>query len=482
MINKRAMYLLIVFTMLFVTLIGYITYIEIRYGEEYKSSEYNARNHLRDMEVVRGSVYDRNMNMLAYSEEKNDKMLRVYPYNNLYSHVIGYVSHDYTNRTLLEAKYNSELLGGKGLNNVINIGNQLKSEREKGNDLVLTIDHNLQSVANDAMGGYRGAIVAMVPQSGEILAMISKPDYNPNPDVLSQNYESLSDSTLYARAFQVKYPPGSTFKTVTTASIIENGMENETYDDKTGEFVIKSADGNPKNDFRCRNEDAKYAYGITDLTKAYIKSSNVYYTYLATLLSSKQLRSTAEDFMFNKKIDFDMPVTKSHFQEGDMTEAERAISAIGQGQTEATPLHMALIASTIANNGVMPEPYIVSSIRSGGIATYSASQKDIGRIIPEDMALQIKDMMLGVVEEGTGTNAGIQGIQVCGKTGTSENATTAKGGANSGKTHALFIGFAPYENPQIAVCVVMEEAGFGGNLAAKAARKVMESYLRNIGY
>ncbi len=482
MINRRAMYLLIVFTLLFVTLIGYITYIEIRYGEEYKSSEYNVRNHTRDMNVIRGTIYDRNYETLAYSVENGESMLRVYPHNNLYSHVIGYVSHDYTNRTLLESKYNSELLGGKGLNNVINIKHQLKSEREKGNDLVLTIDHNLQNTAYEAMGNFNGAIVAMIPESGEILAMVSKPDYNPNPDVLSANYEKLSDSTLYARAFQVKYPPGSTFKTVTSASVIENGYENETYDDVTGEFIIKSADGNPKNDFKCRNEDAKYAYGLTDLNKAFVKSSNVYFTYLATQLTSKELRKTAEDFMFNKKIPFDMPVTKSHFQDGDMTEAERAISAIGQGKTEATPLHLALISSTIANDGIMPEPYVVSSIRSAGIPTYTAQKKDIGRIIPAETSLKIKDMMLGVVAEGTGTNAQIPGIEVCGKTGTSENATTALGGSNSSKTHALFIGFAPYDNPKIAVSVVLEEAGFGGNYAARAAKKVMEAYLRSIGY
>jgi len=258
--------------------------------------------------------------------------------------------------------------------------------------------------------------------------------------------------------------------------LIENGLEDEIYEDNTGEFVIKSADGNPRNDYRCKNEDARHAYGETDLDKAFTVSSNVYYAYMGTKLSSDQIQETASKFMFNRSIDFDLPVKSSVFQSGTMTDAERAISVIGQGKTEATPLHMALIAATVANDGKMPKPHIVSSVKSGGIPTYSASVSNIGQIIEKDDAQRIKDMMRSVVEKGTGTAAAIPGINVCGKTGTSENAITAKGGSNSSKTHALFIGFAPYEDPEIAVCVVMEYAGFGGTHAAPAARKVMQKY------
>ena len=142
-------------------------------------------------------------------------------------------------------------------------------------------------------------------------------------------------------------------------------VEDETYEDLTGEFVIESADGNPENDYRCANEDAKHAYGVTDLRKAFTVSSNVYYAYMGTRLSSGQLQKTAKDFMFNKTIDFDLPVKQSHFQKGKLTEAQRAISVIGQGQTEATPLHLALIAATIGNEGKMPKPYLVSSVKAG---------------------------------------------------------------------------------------------------------------------
>jgi len=476
MINKRAMYILVVFCIMFMTLIGYLTYIEVRFGKEYSQSAYNARNTQKDQSVIRGSIYDRNMTELAYSEDVDGKIVRKYPFNNLYSHVIGYVSPDYTSRTLIEKEYNAELLGDSSINKVINIKNTIGAEKNKGNNVVLTIDHEMQKTAYEAMGRYNGAIVALNVKTGEILAMVSKPDFNPNPDVFSKTFDKLPPSTLYSRAIQMLYPPGSTFKTVTTASIIENGLEDEIYEDNTGEFVIKSADGNEENDYRCKNEDARHAYGVTDLNKAFTVSSNVYYAYMGTRLSSSQIQSTADKFMFNQNIKFDLPIKKSVFQKGTMTEAQRAISVIGQGNTEASPMHMALIAATIANDGKMIKPHLVSQVKSGAIPVYNASASSLGQVLSKEDAKKIKDMMLNVVKNGTGTAAGISGIDVCGKTGTSENSVTAKGGYDSKKTHALFIGFAPYDNPEIAVSVVLEHAGFGGTYAAPAARKVFQKY------
>ena len=471
--NKRAMYILAVFCFLFLTLIGYMTYIEVRYGEEYNRIATNPRNSLKDKTVVRGSIYDCDGVELAYSEENGGYYTRKYPFDNLYSHVIGYVSKDFNHRTLIEAQYNAELLGDSGFGSLADIVNAIKDTEKSGSNITLTINHEIQKAAYDAMGNHNGAIVAMNVKTGEILAMVSKPDFNPN---LQDFAKDLEDTALYSRAIQFTYPPGSTFKTVTTASILENDLEDETFVDSTGQYVIKSADGNPQNDYICRNEDAQHAYGDTDLEKAFTVSSNVYFAHLSTILNSSELQKTAESFMFNKNIDFDLPVKKSSFQKGNMTKAERIMSAIGQGQTEASPIHMALIAATIANDGVMPKPYIVSQIKSGSLTTYSAKPSSIGRIISKNDAKIIKEYMRNVVATGTGRNAAINGIEVCGKTGTSENSLTATGGANSGKTHSIFIGFAPYENPEIAVCCVKEYAGFGGTYAAPAVRNVMKKY------
>lgn len=491
--RKRAIYLLVVFGIIFLTLIGYLTYLEIFHADEYTKSVYNPRNYELDRKVIRGSVYDRNGVELAYSEkiteEKTemvngkqntwyeDKIVRKYPYDGMYAHVVGYVTSDYSSRTLIENAYNSDLLESDILSNIVD---EVKYGEKHGKDITLTIDHELQQCAYDAMGNYNGAIVALNPKSGEILAMVSKPDFNPNPGKLV--LDELEDTSLFARAIQMPYPPGSTYKIVTAASVIENGLEQEVYNDTTGKFVVKSADGNPKNDYTCQNVNAK-AYGSTNLETGFRLSSNVYFSYMGSKLGTDNIQSMAQKFLVNKDINkelgFDLKIEKSSFQTGEMTEAERAMSSIGQGQTELTPLHIALVGATIANNGVMPRPYLVSKV---GIENKIPADNPGKQIIDSTTAAKIKDMMLSVVESGTGTAAQISGINVCGKTGTSENSETAKGGASANKTHALFVGFAPYENPEIAVCVVMEYAGFGGTTAAQAAKKVMEKHLTSKAY
>ncbi len=486
--NKRAIYLLVVFGVMFLTLIGYLTYIEIFYAREYTESIYNPRNYELDRKIVRGSIYDKNGTELAFSEKITEehkeiidgtesiqtinRIVRRYPYNELYSHVIGYISDDYSSRSMIEAEYNSELLESGIMSKITD---ELQYGEKRGKDIFLTIDHNIQKIASDAMGNYNGAIIAMNPKSGEIIAMVSKPGFNPDPNKL--DIDKLEDGALYSRATQVPYPPGSTYKIITSVAMIENGFSDEIYNDNNGKFIIKSSDGNPKNDYVCRNAGGS-VYGQTTLESGFKYSSNVYFANAGSVMKTDVLQKTAEKFLFNKDINkelgFDLPIANSHFQEGSMTEAERAMASIGQGQTEATALHIALIGATIANNGVMPRPYLISKIGAENKLPFTNPGK---KIISVETANKIKDMMLDVVKSGTGTAATIAGIDVCGKTGTSENTVTDKGGSDSGKTHAMFVGFAPYDNPEIAVCVVMEYAGYGGSKAAPAAKKVMEAYL-----
>lgn len=477
--KKRAIYLLIVFGIIFLTLIGYLTYLEIFYADEYTSSVYNPRNYELDRKVIRGSVFDRSGIEIAYSEkiteEKSeivngtqniwyeDKIVRKYPFDQLYSHVVGYVTADYSSRTLIENKYNSELLESDILNNIID---EVKYGEKRGKDITLTIDHELQKCAYEAMGNYDGALIAMNPKTGEILAMVSKPDFNPNPGKL--DLDNLKDTALFSRAIQMPYPPGSTYKIVTSAAVIENGLEEEIYSDTTGKYVI--------NDYSCQNVN-KVPYGNTNLESGFRVSSNVYFSHMGVELGTQTIQNIAERFIINKNINsqlgFDLPIESGRFQNGEMTKAERAMASIGQGQTELTPIHIALIGATIANDGVMPRPYLVSKV---GIENQIPENNPGKQVIDSSTAQKIKDMMLSVVESGTGTTARINGIKVCGKTGTSENSLTANGGKDSKKTHALFVGFAPYEDPEIVVCAVMEYAGFGSSVAAPASRKVMEKY------
>ena len=178
--------------------------------------------------------------------------------------------------------------------------------------------------------------------------------------------------------------------------------------------------------------------------------------------------------MFDHKTGFDFPYTKSKFETG-AGELDRAISSIGQGKTLVTPLHLALVTSAVANDGYMPRPYIVSSVTDNGKTVSKTEPENLARPISSAVAYSIKDLMLKTVESGTGTAARIPGIKVCGKTGTAENEKTTE---DENKTHATFVGFAPYDDPEIVVSVVLEYAGFGGSVAAPIAREVMKAYLK----
>jgi len=458
--------MLILMSAMFLTLIIYLTATDLYYRDEYTSSNYNTRNAIREKNIVRGTIYDRNGVVLAESTESDGTTKRVYPYSNLYSHVIGYSSSTY-GKSLIESSFNSELTGADYIT-VSNIKSILSGERRHGKNLTLTIDHELQKRADNLMNRYIGSVVAMNPKTGEILAMVSKPDFNPDESYLSENWSNLSDnenSPFLTRATMGLYPPGSTFKVLTTAAMLENGMSEKTVNDETGYIEI--------GDKKISNA-GKAIYGDTNLETGFKKSSNVYFSTSAIELKDDMLRQTAENFMFNKNINFKFPSSKSKFTTSKMSDGERAITGIGQGKTLVTPLHLAMIASTIANDGKMVKPYIVADSFQGGFSPVNPKANILKNSLSPEYANEIKRLMSEAVKSGTATSAQIPGIEVCGKTGTAENEKTFD---DPNKTHAVFIGFAPYDNPQIAVSVVLEYAGSsGGTIAAPIAREIMKKF------
>lgn len=468
--DKKTTWVLLFIGVMFLVLIIYITSVEILYRDEYSSSNLNARTLAQEASIIRGSIYDRDGEVLAYSKIDDDVQKRYYPHIELYSHVIGYSSKTY-GKSFLEKTYNSQLLGDDNINAVWNIANLLQGEMNEGNDLYLTIDHDTQLRASNMMDRYRGALVALNPQTGEILAMVSKPDFNPNETYLHRSWSELNSSEhspFLNRATMGLYPPGSTFKLVTSALMYEHGMEGEIIDDQDGKLVI--------GDYTLTNSK-KATHGETDIRKAFMRSSNVYFGTMGTKLKTEDFKKIATSFMFNKKYGADFPYTTSKFQTSKMSQAERAITAIGQGKTLVSPLHLAMITGAFANHGVMMKPYIVSSVKTpGGTAIMNQSPSSLGNAITADAADFVKDLMIDTVDSGTGTNAQIRGIDVGGKTGTAENEKTID---DPDKTHALFVAFAPGDDPQIAVAVILEYAGSGGSLAAPIAREVIRTYLNN---
>ncbi len=288
--NKRIIHVLIIISLLFLSIIVYLTWFEMIGKKDIISDNHNMRIWESRSDTLRGSIFDRNGNTLAYSEFYEDDsgetlQHRIYPFDDLYSHVIGYNSQNF-GKTLLEKNYNDQLQNLNTPDLIANITSSLGKRQKAGNDLWLTIDHDLQEMTDDLLDeyDYNGSVVALDPDSGAVLAMVSKPDFDPNASSLAENWENLKsadDAPLYARAFQSVYAPGSTFKLLTSIAAMDNGLENFTCYDE-GSVVIDGQTFSNADDSQ---------YGWLDLNEALAHSSNVYFSQLGVELGAEVLNT-----------------------------------------------------------------------------------------------------------------------------------------------------------------------------------------------
>jgi len=461
--DRRIIHVLILLSVLFLALATYLLYFNMFSARTVAQSPYNKRQWLAESHVKRGSVFDTNGITLAQTvTDKSGNSARSYPFGALYSHIIGYHSQTYGN-SQLEMKYDGPLMGQNNISPAF-------SGVTQGNDLTLTIDNALQQYAYSQLGSRNGAVIALDPKTGRILAMVSKPDFDPNEDKLDSNWETMvndQNAPLLARATQGLYAPGSTYKIVTVSAAFEAGLTGQTFND-TGKFDIGSN--------IISNDDGK-AHGNITVAQGFTVSSNFVFCSLGTQIGEGPTKSIAGRFGVDKTFDFDLPMSISTLPYKNMTSGDCALTAIGQGKLLVTPLQMAMVVSCVANGGAIMKPYLVDKVTAPDGATVSAaSTQTLYSAESKDTADYIKSLMVDVVKSGTGTNAQIRGITVAGKTGTAENEKTV--GGQSDKTHTWFVGFAPAEAPQIAVAVILEyNGGTGGEYAAPIARNVMSKYL-----
>lgn len=467
--DKRILQIMIFMGMLFLVLICYLSWFELFQSGKVTADSYNRRQWALEDNTVRGRITDRNGVVLAQDKGKSALRQRVYPYGQLYSQVIGYSSREY-GKSLLELSYNRQLLGISPISSFFNIGGGVSSTERFGYNLRLTLDHNLQSLADRLMGSRKGAAVALDPRTGKILALVSKPGFDPNQASLSKNWGNMveaQDSPFLPRATMGLYAPGSTYKVLISAAAIENGLENKVINDR-GKVTI---------DGKVFENTGSRPNGIINFEQALSVSSNVFFTQTGVELGFEKLKSIALRAGLNKTIPFDYPVAKSRFPYTVMSKTDMASAAIGQGRIQVTPFEMALITASIANKGVMMKPYLVEKItdKYGKLIKENRPQP-YARVMNEAAARKTGLMMEKAVAAGTGGNAAIKGIRVAGKTGTAENELTAK---QTGKEHTWFIGFAPADNPQIAVAVMMEYSGStGGMLNAPVVGRIIDEYLK----
>lgn len=466
---------LIVYLFCFIGLISYITYFEIFSAPKLVGDQHNKRLWAIRNEVLRGTIYDRNMKALTQSTRVSEETQKIqYSDGDLFSHALGYVNIRY-GITGLQYKYDEVLTSTEIKDDILSFVTSSftkgKAKTEKiGDGLRTTLDYNIQKKAYDRLGNNRGAVVVLSPKTGEILALVSKPTYNPN--TLEEDWAAINsnkDRPLINRATAGLYPPGSTFKTITAISSLENipNIMNRKFND------------NGKIQFNSKESLSNFngeVLGNIEFKQAYVYSSNVVFGTLGMELGNDKLKKTAEKFYFNKDISADgVTIENSMFPSLKKNEKGNiAQSAIGQSSVLATPMQMALVAGTIANNGVMMKPHLVNEILSSkGAVVKSISSESLGQIISPDVAKTMQDFMRQVVVDGTGVNASLSGVEVCGKTGTADHFDEGK----EAPPHSWFIGFAPYKDPQIAVAVIVEDGGQGGVAAAGIAADVLKTAL-----
>ena len=453
--NKRIIRVLIAISLLFLALVTYLLWFNMFRAKDVYTNSYNKRQWESEQQVQRGEIYSQDGVLLAETEIDGDARIRKYPKGRLYSHIIGYCSQVY-GKTQLEMSHDDDLIGKGTISLTLN-------EIKHGNNLNLTINDELQEYAYEQLDGRDGAIVAMEPTTGQILAMVSLPDFN--PETIEKDWPSMMEdenSPFLARATQGLYPPGSTYKIVTAAGVYDNGVTTETFDD---EGLFK------KDDVTVYNYN-KESFGKLDIKTAFEVSSNYVFCTLGYEMGADAVKAEAEKFGVNKSFDFDIPVSQSQIQYKKMTDLDGALVSIGQGGLVMTPLHVAMMASAVANNGKMMKPYLVETVTTeNGTVIGQTKPSVLYDSIGTACADYIEDMMIGVVEDGTGTGAQISGITVAGKTGTAENETD--------KDHAWFVGYAPVENPTICVAVVLENAATsGGKSAVPIAKNIIRKFLK----
>lgn len=473
-LGKRLTKTMIAFSVLFALLVANLTLIMVVQANDYKNMPSNNHTLAREARTERGTISTYDNVVLAQSVLQDDGTYeRVYPSGTLAAHVMGYASEAYGTAGI-EASYNDTLKGQRNYASWVDVVNAATDAGTPGNDVKLTINSTIQQAAEQALDGFNGACVVIDPETGAVLALASSPSYNAS-DIESILSSGSDSSALYNRATQALYSPGSTFKMVSLTTALENNVATESsVFSSPGEMTI----GNGK-----VNNFGNYSYGEITLARATELSSNTVYGQLGTQIGSDRLVEGSEKFGFNQDVSFDIPLVKSLMPDpNEMTEWETAWATAGEpvGQhaspagPQATVLQMALVGCVIANDGVMEQPYLVDSIyNADGECSFTARPSSLMTATSSSIAKRVRTVLEGVVNSGTGTAAAVQGVQIAGKTGTSE----------TGKEYddSWFVGMGPSENCKVVVAIALEQGASLDGGAASRAQNVLETALKTQG-
>ncbi|GAA6478422.1 peptidoglycan D,D-transpeptidase FtsI family protein [Enterocloster aldenensis] len=451
---------------LFLGLAVYMGYfLQVR-SEDVINNSYNARLDSFSDRIVRGKIMAGDGTVLAETQVDADgNETRVYYYGSVFDHAVGYSA---KGKTGIEALANFYLLTSH-VNLLEQVGNELSGRKNPGDNVYTTLDAELQQAAYAALGDRKGVVIAMEPDTGKVLAMVSKPGYDPN--TLLQDWDWLTDEgngegQLLNRATQGLYPPGSTFKIVTALEYMrEHPVGYRDYQfDCSGVYV--------NGDYRIKCYHGT-AHGHQDFTQAFANSCNGAFSSLGLGLNLGAFRDTAKSLLFNSPLPITgLPYKQSSFEMGPGADTWEILqTSIGQGTTQVTPMHNAMITAAIANGGTLMKPYFLNSVETaGGEEIKKFMPASYGSLMTAGEAEGLAELMHAVVTEGTGSAVRTDAYTVAAKTGSAEFETGKE-------THAWFTGFAPVENPKLVVTVLVEEGGSGGKAAAPIARQLFDIYM-----
>jgi penicillin-binding protein A len=482
-VNAPLRRLSVVVALLFVSLLVSTSWTQYVGASSISAGQGNVRQVYREFGTERGPIVVAGQPVALSTEVGGDyRFLREYPGSEVYAHTTGYYSIVYGTAGIEDAR-NDELAGTADSFFYSRVGQILTGTDPTGGSVELTLDPAVQQAAWDALGDQRGAVVAIEPDTGRVLALVSKPSYDPatltshDLGAVTEAWEALNADParpLENRALSGRlYPPGSVFKIITAAAALESGdYTPESQLPGPAELDLPLTTATLPNYGRrpCGPDDT------TTLAEAMRISCNTAFGQIGIDMGGDALREQASRFGFDSELAIPLTVAPSTVPEG-LNAPQSAQAAVGQFDVRVTPMQVAMTSAAIANDGVMMRPQVVRTVRGPDLQVLEDVQPEVlGEPVSARTAEQITEMMLAVVDSGTGTSSQIAGVRVAGKTGTAQT-------GNEQDPHAWFTAFAPADDPQVAVAVVVENGGAlgsetsGGRVAAPVARAVMEAVL-----
>lgn len=474
--------LAVLVSLMFAALLVATTYIQFFQADDLRDRPGNRRTLLAEYGRERGAILVQGTPVAESVPTDNDlRWMRTYGQGRLYSHLTGYYSFIYGPGVGLERAANSLLAGSDDSLFYRRIPDLILGRDPSGATLELTIDPAVQRAASEALGDRRGAVVALDPRTGAILAMVSHPTFDPNSvsshnlSAVQQAYAELNEDSarpLLNRAIGGDlYPPGSVYKLVVAAAALEsNEFQPDTELPSPLRYTLPGTQTSIPNfgGSSCSGGDT------TSLADSIRVSCNTSLAWLANELGAEALNTQSEAFGFGQPLQVPMTVTPSRYP-ADADDAQVALTGIGQYDVRVTPLQIAMISAGIANDGTVMTPYLIDTVRDKDLDPIDTTrEQELTTAVSPSTAQELTDMMVSVVESGSGSRAAVPGVQVAGKTGTAEYGT-------SGAAHAWFTGFAPADEPTIAIGIIVESATddwtgeTGGVIAAPIARAVLEA-------